>query len=92
MANIKINDLQPAQPAGFIDLSDLELEAIVGGGGFRKIFGRAASTIGSVIGGYVGGFIGGLVGSIVPGLGTASGASVGASAGAAAGAYYSQKI
>jgi hypothetical protein len=34
MANIKINELQPAE---FAELSDLELEATVGGKGLRKV-------------------------------------------------------
>ena len=89
MANITINDLQPTE---LVELSDLELEAIVGGGRFRKIFGGAAATIGGIIGAYVGSAIGGLVGSIVPGLGTAAGAKAGGAVGAYYGAYYSQKI
>ncbi|MDK2408007.1 hypothetical protein QHH11_04975 [Aphanizomenon sp. PH219] len=38
MANIKINDLA-ASEIEFVELSDLELDGIVGGGWFKKAFG-----------------------------------------------------
>ena len=71
MANIKINDLQPAE---FAELSDLELEAIVGGKISLREFGRRIDRAvrkyvpggwPTVIGGAVGGGKGGGIGNLI---------------------------
>ena len=52
MANITINELQPAE---FAELSDLELEGIVGGKGLREIGRRIDRAVRrNVPGGWVG--------------------------------------
>ncbi|MFM6074778.1 MAG: Blp family class II bacteriocin [Dolichospermum sp.] len=68
MANIQIADLAQVENQ-FDELSDLELEAIIGGkkGKVNQVLGGAASgaKIGSVIGGPLGGGIGAVAGGLL---------------------------
>ena len=67
MANITINELQPAE---FAELSDLELEGIVGGKGLREIGRRIDRAVRrNVPGGWVGVVIGGVAGGKGGGIG-----------------------
>ncbi|MFN6535934.1 MAG: Blp family class II bacteriocin [Nostoc sp. EkiNYC01] len=66
MANIQISDLDPVQTE-FYELSDLELEAIVGGKGNAQDVLEGAAT-GAAIGSAIGGPGGAAVGAVVGGL------------------------
>ncbi|MFM6265891.1 MAG: Blp family class II bacteriocin [Dolichospermum sp.] len=66
MANIQIADLAQVENQ-FDELSDLELEAIIGGkGNVNQVLGGAASGAG--IGGAIGGPLGAGIGAVAGGL------------------------
>jgi|GEM_PF-3423541 len=78
MSSLKINDLNPAE-FQLSELSDLELDSIVGGLFMSNVLDYWGSGGGMVVGGVVGGIIGGYVGGF-------GGAVVGASFGVSVGA------
>jgi len=84
MSNIKINDLKPAE-FQLSELSDLELDSIVGGRFNANIY-DILGAIGGAFGGIIGGIFGGAVGS------SAAGAVVGYGVGESLGRYAAEKI
>jgi uncharacterized membrane protein len=63
MANITISELAPVETE-FAELSDMELESVVGGGKVGRAIGNVVGTVvGAVVGGPIGGTIGGAIGA-----------------------------